>query len=161
MRSRNSVPRPVPTELALSLLPESEIPQEREGRTVHEVETAVNRFRGSCTAPHGLTASRRSLGGGGVPVVGSEVTIRMIETYEAGDMITTCAWCGRVEFDDEWLMPPQAALAAIDAPNTLSHSICPKCATVPQLLGPRPAPWRDPSSTISRFAEASDPNRTR
>jgi len=27
----------------------------------------------------------------------------MIEIYEAGDLVTTCAWCGRVEFDGEWL----------------------------------------------------------
>jgi hypothetical protein len=36
-----------------------------------------------------------------------------------------CAWCRRIEIGGEWLLAPRAALSAIDAPNTLSHSICP------------------------------------
>jgi hypothetical protein len=59
----------------------------------------------------------------------NEVTRRMVAAYEAGDMVTTCAWCGRVTFGDEWVRVPHAALIAIDAHNTLSHSICPECAT--------------------------------
>jgi hypothetical protein len=39
-----------------------------------------------------------------------------------------CAWCRRIEIGGEWLLAPRAALSAIDAPNTLSHSICPRCA---------------------------------
>jgi hypothetical protein len=83
-------------------------------------------------------------------VINSDMTNRMIETYEAGDLITICAWCGRVEFDGEWLLASQAGFDAIDALNTLSHSICPKCAAMPQLLDPLlPDPRSDP---ISRTA---------
>jgi hypothetical protein len=57
-----------------------------------------------------------------------EVTRRILATYEAGDLVTICAWCRRVEIDDDWLLAPRAALTAIDAQFTLSHSICPECA---------------------------------
>ncbi len=57
-----------------------------------------------------------------------EVTRHILATYEAGDMVTTCAWCLRVEIDGEWLLAPSAALTAIEATYTLSHSICPTCA---------------------------------
>jgi hypothetical protein len=57
-----------------------------------------------------------------------EVTRRILATYEAGNMVTICAWCRRVEIDDEWLLAPRAALTAIDAQFTLTHSICPSCA---------------------------------
>jgi hypothetical protein len=57
-----------------------------------------------------------------------EVTRRILATYEAGDMVTMCAWCHRVEIDDEWSLAPRAALTAIDAQFALSHSICPACA---------------------------------
>ncbi len=56
-----------------------------------------------------------------------QVTRRILATYEAGDLITTCAWCRRVEIDSEWLLAPRAALTAIHARLTLSHSICPNC----------------------------------
>jgi hypothetical protein len=56
-----------------------------------------------------------------------EVTRRILATYEAGDLITMCAWCRRVEIGGEWLLAPRAALTAIDARHTLSHSICPGC----------------------------------
>ena len=56
-----------------------------------------------------------------------EVTRHMLAQYEAGDLIPTCAWCGRVQIDGEWLRAPSAALAAIQADYTLSHSICPDC----------------------------------
>ena len=46
-------------------------------------------------------------------------------TYEAGNMVTMCAWCERVELDGEWVLAPRAAITAIDAQFTLSHSICP------------------------------------
>jgi hypothetical protein len=52
----------------------------------------------------------------------------MLATYEAGEMVTMCAWCRRVEIDSEWLLAPRAALTAIDSKYTLSHSICPECA---------------------------------
>jgi hypothetical protein len=62
------------------------------------------------------------------PVVAGEVTRHILATYEAGDMITMCAWCRRVEIDGEWPLAPRAALTAIDASYVLSHSICPGCA---------------------------------
>jgi hypothetical protein len=68
-------------------------------------------------------------------VVASDVTKRILASYEAGDLITTCAWCRRVEFDGEWLLAPHAALTAIDSRYTLSHTICPACDTKP---APRP-----------------------
>jgi hypothetical protein len=57
-----------------------------------------------------------------------EVTRRILATYEAGDLVTICAWCRRVEIDGAWLLAPRAALTAIDAQFTLTHSICPVCA---------------------------------
>jgi hypothetical protein len=57
-----------------------------------------------------------------------EVLRRVLAAYEAGELITTCAWCARIVIDGEWLLPPRAALTAIDARLTLSHSICPWCA---------------------------------
>ena len=62
----------------------------------------------------------------------SEVTERVIAAYEDGGLITSCAWCQRVEFDGEWHRAPLVALTAIDAPRTLSHSICPPCEILHQ-----------------------------
>ncbi len=56
-----------------------------------------------------------------------DVTRRILAAYEAGDLITRCAWCGRVDVGGEWLPAPRAALTAIDSRLTLSHSICPSC----------------------------------
>jgi hypothetical protein len=64
----------------------------------------------------------------GTRLVADEVARRILATYEAGDLITMCAWCRRVEIDGEWVLAPRAALTAIDAKYTLSHSICPACA---------------------------------
>jgi hypothetical protein len=58
-----------------------------------------------------------------------QVTERILATFSAGDLITMCAWCRRVTFDSRWYAAPAAALGAIDARNTLSHSICPACAS--------------------------------
>ena len=43
-------------------------------------------------------------------------------------LLSSCAWCGRVRIDGQWILAPPAALAAIDGRNTLSHSICDECA---------------------------------
>jgi hypothetical protein len=51
--------------------------------------------------------------------------------YEAGDLITMCAWCRRIEIDGEWVLAPRAALTAIESIYAMSHSICPECAAVP------------------------------
>lgn len=61
-------------------------------------------------------------------MIAGEVTRRILARYEAGELITMCAWCRRVEIDREWVLAPQAALTAIEADYTLSHSICPECA---------------------------------
>lgn len=50
------------------------------------------------------------------------------KTYESGDLLRACAWCGRIEIDGQWVAPPPGALSTIDEPVTLSHSICPDCA---------------------------------
>jgi hypothetical protein len=57
------------------------------------------------------------------------VTRRILATYEAGGLVTMCAWCRRVEIDGEWVLAPRQALTAIHSRYTLSHSICPECAT--------------------------------
>jgi len=61
------------------------------------------------------------------PIVPDDVTRRVLARYEAGDLVTACAWCRRVGLDGEWLLVPRAALAAIDEQCTLTHSICPSC----------------------------------
>jgi hypothetical protein len=58
-----------------------------------------------------------------------QVLHRILDIYESGDLITTCAWCRRVAIDDEWLFAPRAALTAIDSVRTLSHTICPSCSS--------------------------------
>jgi hypothetical protein len=65
-----------------------------------------------------------------------EVTRRILATYEAGELITMCAWCRRVEIDGEWQLAPRSALTAIDSTYTLSHSICPACAALPAARRP-------------------------
>lgn len=56
-----------------------------------------------------------------------EVTRRMLATYEAGNFITLCGWCKRVEIDNAWHPTPLMALAAIDDSYSITHSICPAC----------------------------------
>jgi len=64
-------------------------------------------------------------------IVPDEVTRRVLARYEAGDLVSVCAWCQRVNFDAEWLLVPRAALIAIDERYSLTHSICPSCAARP------------------------------
>jgi hypothetical protein len=76
-----------------------------------------------------------------------DVTRRILAAYEAGQMVHMCAWCHRVEIDDEWLLAPRAALTAIDTRYALSHSICPSCTVVqPQqrAVAQEPAPTLAP-----------------
>jgi hypothetical protein len=56
-----------------------------------------------------------------------EVTRRILATYESGRFVTRCSWCGRVVLDGEWVRPPRAALTAIDAGYSMTHTICPLC----------------------------------
>jgi hypothetical protein len=66
----------------------------------------------------------------------SAVLAHIWSAYDAGELIPICAWCGSVRIEAEWIAPPVGALSMIDERMTLSHSICPKCAT-------RPAPKND------------------
>lgn len=50
------------------------------------------------------------------------------EASESGALIPSCAWCGRVCVDGEWVEPTHGSLDTIDQPMTLSHSICADCA---------------------------------
>jgi hypothetical protein len=62
-------------------------------------------------------------------MVPDEVTRRVLARYEAAELITACAWCLRVDFDEAgWTLVPRAALAAIDQQHTVTHTICPACA---------------------------------
>ena len=70
-------------------------------------------------------------------MIAGEMMRRILARYEAGEMITMCAWCRRLEIDGEWRLAPRAALTAIDAVYTLSHSICPRCAAL--TAGPQSA----------------------
>jgi hypothetical protein len=61
---------------------------------------------------------------------------RIWTAFEAGRVLPACAWCGRVRIDEAWLVPPPAALVAIDRRYTFSHSICDRCVTA----SPPPSP---------------------
>lgn len=52
---------------------------------------------------------------------------RIWDAFETGEILSACAWCGRVRIDDTWLRPSLAALVAIDQRLTFSHSICEWC----------------------------------
>jgi hypothetical protein len=68
---------------------------------------------------------------------------RIWDAFDAGQIIPTCAWCGRVEIDRTWLFPSQAALAAIDERYTLSHSICDHCVAMLKPARARNGPRAD------------------
>lgn len=55
------------------------------------------------------------------------VLAKIWEAYESGGFVPTCAWCRRVCVDGEWVELEAGALSTIDAPMTLSHTICPDC----------------------------------
>jgi len=55
--------------------------------------------------------------------------------FNRGEMVPRCAWCGRVRIAETWAFPPAAALDAIDARLTVSHSICPTCVETVGALG--------------------------
>jgi hypothetical protein len=61
-------------------------------------------------------------------VEAEDVFSRIVAIYDDGGLVPSCAWCGRVRIDETWVVPPPAALDAIDAHNTLSHSMCDACA---------------------------------
>ena len=59
-------------------------------------------------------------------MVPDDVFRRIFAGYEAGELITTCAWCRKVELDGSWLRAPRTALAAVDE-YTFSHGLCAAC----------------------------------
>jgi hypothetical protein len=59
-------------------------------------------------------------------MVADDVTRRILETYETGELIVSCAWCRRVHIDESWRLAPTSALAAV-ADFTLTHGVCPPC----------------------------------
>jgi hypothetical protein len=63
---------------------------------------------------------------------------RIRSAFEAGEIPTACAWCGRVQVDDDWLPIPPAVVAALNGPQAFTHSICGSCfeAYTPQTAPP-------------------------
>jgi hypothetical protein len=47
--------------------------------------------------------------------------------FNRGELVPSCAWCGRVRIAETWAFPPKGALDAIDTRLGTSHSICPTC----------------------------------
>jgi hypothetical protein len=64
---------------------------------------------------------------GEIEIALTDIFAWIVASYERGELLARCAWCGRVRVDDDWVAPPLAALAAIDQANTVSHSICESC----------------------------------
>lgn len=60
----------------------------------------------------------------------SDAFSRIWAAFDTAAVLPACAWCGRVRIDETWILPPRAALAAIDERHTLSHSICDGCTDV-------------------------------
>jgi hypothetical protein len=58
----------------------------------------------------------------------NSIFARIWAVYEDGGLLAMCAWCGRVRLDGDWLFPSQAAIAAVDGPSMISHSICESCS---------------------------------
>jgi hypothetical protein len=61
----------------------------------------------------------------------SEVMSHILARYEAGELISTCAWCGRVAIDGEWVLPTArsahrdrraAHAVTFDLPDVLRHT---------------------------------------
>jgi hypothetical protein len=72
-------------------------------------------------------------------VVASAVTKRILAAFEAGELISICAWCSLVELDGEWVPASRSDLWAIDVRYTVSGSICPACALTWDLAPKRAA----------------------
>jgi hypothetical protein len=75
-------------------------------------------------------------------VLPNQIIARVLALFEAGEFVRVCAWCARVNLDDDWLPMPQVALDAIHVRERITHSICPDC-------------------TQALLAELREPNATR
>jgi hypothetical protein len=64
--------------------------------------------------------------GGAVHAAG--IFSRVWALDEEGALVVACAWCGRIRVDERCVAVPNRVVAAIDAPNVLSHSICGDCS---------------------------------
>ena len=58
----------------------------------------------------------------------SEVFAKVWESFETGELVVVCSWCGRVCLNGEWVGPTPGVLSTLDQALALSHSICPACA---------------------------------
>ncbi|MGZ4360561.1 MAG: hypothetical protein ACXVZW_12385 [Gaiellaceae bacterium] len=63
----------------------------------------------------------------GAPLSRGGVLAHIWDTYDTGELLTTCAWCSSILVADQWIEPPAGALSVIDEPRATSHSICPSC----------------------------------
>ncbi|HKI66342.1 MAG TPA: hypothetical protein VJ989_03645 [Solirubrobacterales bacterium] len=57
----------------------------------------------------------------------SEIFAAVWDAFEVGEILTACAWCGRVEIGGVWLPLPSAAVIAVEG-HGISHTICSRCA---------------------------------
>jgi len=60
----------------------------------------------------------------------SDTFSRIWTAFDAGQIVPSCAWCGRVRVDETRLLPSPGILAAIDQRYMFSHSICDGCAKI-------------------------------
>jgi hypothetical protein len=58
----------------------------------------------------------------------NQIFSRVWAAFDEGEIMTACAWCGRVRLDGGWRRPPVAVVDAIDSRLAFSHSICDECA---------------------------------
>jgi len=57
----------------------------------------------------------------------NDIFSRIWVAFEEGRIVPACAWCGRVQIDDGWVLPPRVVLDAVDTRQLFSHSICDEC----------------------------------
>jgi hypothetical protein len=63
----------------------------------------------------------------------NEILTKIWAVYEAGGLLTACAWCARLEIGGQWTEAEPRLLSTIDQPMTVSHSICPRCEEAARL----------------------------
>jgi hypothetical protein len=58
----------------------------------------------------------------------AQVFLRILKAFETGELLGSCAWCGRVRIDGAWFVPSRAVVDAAATRYALTHSICDDCA---------------------------------